>query len=421
MEKKKLIVVGAGGRGAGYAAYVKHHPEHAEIVAVADPRDYYRNHIGDEHNIPEERRFRYWQDIAALPRFADAVLICTQDAMHEAPAVAFADLGYHILLEKPMAPTAEACRHIVEAVKRNRVIFGVCHVLLYTPYTQKIRSLIDAGVIGDVVSIQHLEPVGSWHQAHSYVRGNSRNEKESSFMLLAKSCHDLDWIRYIMNERCLAAQSFGSLYEFKADRKPAGAADRCTDCPPEIETKCPYSAIKIYIRDRVRKGKLLWPANVLTPVVTEENVMNHLRNDRFGRCVYACDNDVVDHQTVNLLFARGKTADMTMTAFCNDSGRQTRIFGTRGCIRTDGTKIFLTDFLTDQTTEIDLNIYNDNGILSGHGGGDSGLMKSFIETLVDPAHPTLLSGPDETLESHLMVFAAERSRRENRIVNVADV
>ena len=167
-------------------------------MGVAEPRDFYRQRLAEDHDIPAENVFSDWRQAAARPPFADAVVLATQDALHVEPAVALAERGYHLLLEKPMAPDAAGCRQIYRAVKRARVILAVCHVLRYTAYTQKVKALIEAGTIGDIVNIQRLEPVGYWHQAHSFVRGNWRNEAQSSSMLLAKSCHDIDWLRYIM-------------------------------------------------------------------------------------------------------------------------------------------------------------------------------------------------------------------------------
>lgn len=414
-EPVKLLVIGAGSRGYGYSKFAAEYPERAKIVGVADPLDVKRNRIGNEHNLPEEFRFHTWQEAAKLPRFADAVLICTQDAMHEEPAIAFAELGYHILLEKPIAPTAQACRNIVNAVKNAGVMFAVCHVLRYTAYTRKLKEIIASGAIGDIVTIQHLEPVGYWHQAHSFVRGNWRNEEESSFMLLAKCCHDLDWLHYIMGVPCKQVQSFGTLKFFRKENQPAGAADRCLDCPAEIENKCPYSAKKIYFKDRFDKGHTSWPTNVLTPNVTEETLTEALKTGPYGRCVFSCDNDVVDNQVVNFLFEGDRTCSMTMTAFNGHSGRLTRIFGTKGSIDTDSQTIHLFDFLTDTVTDIDTNAVNDGGILSGHGGGDSGLIDSFIRAIAENNSKYILSGVDETLDSHLMVFAAEASRRSGRV------
>ena len=417
-EPVKLIVLGCGSRGNAYASFAVKYPERAQIVAVADPREFYRNRIGDRCQVPEEHRYQSWTEIAALPKFADAVLICMQDAMHTEPAIAFARMGYHILLEKPMAPTAEECRKIVKAVKEANVIFAVCHVLRYTAFSRLLKKTLDAGTIGDLVSIQHLEPVRHWHQAHSFVRGNWRNEKESSFMLLAKCCHDLDWIRYMMNVPCEKIQSFGSLKHFTRANQPVGAADRCTDCPAGIEVNCPYSALQIYLRDRVYKGNCNWPTAVLTSDVTPEGVLKALREGPYGRCVYCCDNDVVDNQVVNFSFAGDRTGQMVMTAFCDEDGRQTRIFGTRGAIQADSRIIHVTDFLTGRKYDLDSGIIDDGSILSGHGGGDFGVMDAFVRALETGDRSFILSGVDETLESHLMVFAAEESRRTGKVIDI---
>jgi predicted dehydrogenase len=234
-------------------------------------------------------------------------------------------------------------------------------------------------------------------------------------MLLAKSCHDIDWIRHIMGVKCKSVSSFGSLKHFRKEEKPEGAADRCLDC--KIEAECPYSAKKIYIKDRLEKGDSQWPVNVLTPDPTLEGVEKALREGPYGRCVYECDNDVVDHQVVNMLFEGNKTASFTMTAFSKSGHRITRIFGTKGEIYGDGSKINHYDFLTDKTEEIQTNA-SDSSILGGHGGGDYGIMDSFVSALSEDDASKIISGPDETLESHLIVFAAEESRKQNKLVNL---
>ena len=415
MNPVRLLIVGAGGRGSGYATFAEACPDKARVVGVAEPRGHYRDAMATKHSIPSDCVFKDWRDAAARERFADAVLICTQDAMHLEPSIAFARKGYHILLEKPMAPDEASCRRIVEAAKAAGVIFAVCHVMRYTKYTVALKRIVDEGRIGQIVSMQHLEPVGYWHQAHSFVRGNWRNEAQSSPMLLAKSCHDLDWIRHIMNRRCVQVQSFGNLRHFRKSEQPAGAADRCLDCG--VEKSCPYSAVKIYLRDRLAKDNKGWPVDVLTPVPTVESVTEALRSGPYGRCVYACDNDVVDHQVVNMLFEDGASASFTMTAFSMHAGRMTRLFGTRGVIEGDGSVIKIGDYLTDSWETLDTNA-TDASILGGHGGGDLGLMGSFVEALASNDPSKILSGPDETLESHQMVFAAERSRKSGAVVKM---
>jgi len=411
----KLVVIGAGSRGNTYSTFATNFPDRAQVVAVVDPDADKRNRLADKCGVPAENRYNSWEEFVQLPKMADAVLICTQDAMHEGPAVACAKCGYDILLEKPMAPTEESCKRIVAAVKEAGVIFAVCHVLRYTKYTRMVKQLIESGRIGDIISIQHLEPLGYWHQAHSFVRGKWRNEAESSFMLLAKSCHDVDWLRGIMDRKCKKIQSFGSLRHFKASEKPAGAADRCVDCPAAIESRCPYSALKIYFRDRFDCGQKLWPVNVLTADVTEDNLMEALKTGPYGRCVYACDNDVVDTQTVNMLFEDDTTVSMTMTAFDFHSARKSRIFGTRGQVETDSRIIKIREFANETEEIIDTETVNDGGILSGHGGGDFGLMEAFVKAVAEQNSKYILSGTDETLESHLMVFAAEKSRRNGTV------
>jgi predicted dehydrogenase len=413
-----LAIIGAGARGTGYAVFAQRFPEKVKIAAVAEPNEQRRNYMAKLYNIPAEFCFNGYEEFCQHPKMCDAVAICTQDNLHEAPAIACANLKYDILLEKPMAPTAQACKRIADAVKANGATLAVCHVLRYTAFTRILKDILKSGEIGDIISLQHLEPVGYWHQAHSYVRGNWRNEAESSNMLLAKSCHDVDWINDIIGKKCNMIQSFGTLRHFRKSEQPAGAADRCINCPKEIESSCPFSAYKIYFRDRFSRGERGWPTNVLVSPTTGESLANALAEGPYGRCVYACDNDVVDHQVVNMSFEDGTTASMTMTAFTMHGGRKTRIFGTRGEIDTDSQLIHIHNFLTDTHRTVDTNTVNDGGIASGHGGGDFGVMEAFVSAVSSGDRNAIVSGVDATLNSHLMVFAAEESRRENKVVKM---
>jgi predicted dehydrogenase len=410
-----VLIIGGGSRGSTYAAYAQAHPDRMRVVGVAEPRDFYRERLADTYDLPNDNVFRDWHEAAARPRFADAVIVATQDAMHADPAVAFASQGYAMLLEKPMAPNEEDCQRIVQAAKDNHILFGVCHVLRYTAYTQALKKIVDSGAIGDVVSIQHLEPVGYWHMAHSFVRGNWRNEQESSPMLLAKSCHDLDWISYIMGDDCRSVSSFGSLKHFRRDQQPAGASERCLDCA--VEANCPYSAKKIYL-GMLAHGRTGWPVNVVDPEPTVETLTAALRSGPYGRCVYACDNDVVDNQVVNMQFAGGGTAVFTMIGFTHLGHRKTRVFGTRGELSGDGETISHLDFLTDETRTIDTRLPDEETPLGGHGGGDYGVMQAFISAVEKDDASLILSGPDESLLTHRMVFAAERARLGHRVVDL---
>ena len=222
MAPVSVMVIGAGQRGAGYAGWVRRHPDRASVVAVAEPGGARRARLAAEHGIAAGNAAADWRQLAERGRLADAVLICTQDRMHAEPAEVFAALGYHILLEKPMAPDEAACRRIVAAVEKAGVMLAVGHVMRYTPYTRAVKEIVDSGQLGDIMSVQHLEPVGFWHQAHSYVRGNWRRGDLAAPMLMTKSCHDLDWLQYILGRAPLRVSSFGSLAHFTAGRPPGG-------------------------------------------------------------------------------------------------------------------------------------------------------------------------------------------------------
>ncbi|MET4694802.1 Gfo/Idh/MocA family protein [Endozoicomonas lisbonensis] len=430
MEPVTMVIVGAGSRGRAYARYALDHPEQLKIVAVAEPREEYRAYLAEQHNIRPDRVYRDWRALAECEKLADTAGICTQDEMHKEPAVALAEKGYHLLLEKPMAPDPDSCRAIVEAVKTHKVMLSVCHLLRYTVYTMRLKNLLDSGVIGDVCSIQHLEPVGYWHQAHSFVRGNWANEAASAPMLMTKACHDLDWLRYLAGKPCQQISSFGRLSHFRKEQKPEGSSDRCLDC--RLSETCPYSAQNIYLCNvyQPRGGentqeKLFtegsvnqWPWDVLTPEPSYETIIEALRTGPYGRCVYACDNDVVDHQVVNMQFEGGMTASFTMTAFTPMTNRKTSVFGSRGMIEGDGRKLYRYDFLSRTETVYDTHAFVDSSAAGGHAGGDQAVMKAFIAAVASNDASHILSGPDETLESHQMVFAAERARRENRVISL---
>ncbi len=415
MKAVNLAIVGCGARGRTYATFAKEFPQRAKIVAIAEPQDEIRERTAKTHNVTKEKVFTDWKSFFAKEKMADAVIIATQDNDHVGPALAAFEKGYDVLLEKPMAPTLAECETIVEAADKAGVIFAVCHVLRYTNFTCKIKELIDKGAIGEVVSVQRLEPVGFWHQAHSYVRGNWRREDESSFMLLAKSCHDLDWLRHIVASPCKSLSSFGSLKHFRKEEAPEGAGKSCLEC--SVEKECAYSAKKIYL-DNLKGLHRGWPVAVLHHEPTYTNIKKALHEGPYGRCVYHCDNDVVDHQVVACEFDKGQTATFTMTAFTSFRQRNTSIFGTKGEITGDGEKIELFDFLSRKSQEIKADPLPDTS-LTAHGGGDYGLMDSFVSAVAQRDQSLILSGSTESLETHAMVFAAEKARRERRVVTLA--
>jgi predicted dehydrogenase len=409
-----LAVLGAGNRGNEHGDWVLANPGRARVVAVAEPRQVRRDRFAARHRIPAGAAVADWRELAARGRLADAVLVCTQDAMHVEPAVAFAELGCHVLLEKPMATTEAGCRRIVEVVERAGVLLAVCHVLRYTPYTALVKRVVDAGRLGQVISVQHLEPVGFLHQAHSYVRGSWRNQGVATFMLMAKSCHDLDWLQYVVGRPIRRVASFGSLSWFRPEHRPAGAADRCLDCA--IEPGCPYSAVRFYSRALARGPG--WPLDAVVDHPTEADLQAALRHGPYGRCVWACDNDVVDHQVVAMEFDGGLTGTFTMTGFNAGGMRRTRLFGSDGELEGDGETVQVHDFRTHTTEVLPVHPPGDPTAAGGHGGGDHGLIDAFTRAVATRDASPILTGPRESLSAHLAVFAAERARLEGTVATV---
>lgn len=409
-----LAVVGAGARGSAYAEYAANWPERVRIVAVADAHPVMRNRFAARHALGDHQVFADWRDLAARGRVADAVVVATLDAEHLAPTTAFAEQGYDILLEKPIAPTEAESVAIGEVGARTGATIAVCHVMRYTPYTRKVIELLPE--IGEIVSVEHLEPIGAYHFAHSFVRGNWRRTDEASFALLAKSCHDIDWLAYVVGRKVTRTSSFGGLFHFRAENRPPQATARCLDCP--LQNSCAYSATTLY-RDGLRNGgtKQYFTKVVTAGELTEDAVTRALAEGPYGRCVYASDNDVADHQVVGLEFEGGVTASFTMTAFTPLQNRHTKIFGTRGQLQGDGRFVHIYDFRTERTTTIDTSP-NGSSAAEGHAGGDENLIRSFVDALHQGRPELILSGIAESVDSHRVVFAAERARLTGTVVSL---
>ena len=411
MEKPVTFAIcGCGNRGLGaYAAYQNLHPERMKIVAGADSRPERLSMLRERFGVPEEMCFDSDEALLNHPRLADVMIIATQDRQHVDEAVRALDKGYHLLLEKPISPSLSQCRRLLEKAHEAKRAVVVCHVLRYTKFYGALEALLRQGKIGKLETIDAVEHVGYWHYAHSFIRGNWRRSDETSPMILAKCCHDMDILRWLAGEKCLKVQSFGALDYFRPENAPEGAALRCLDgCG--CKEACPYDAEKIYFtapHSGVRAVGKVWPSIVVTSDPTEENLLAALRAGPYGRCVFHCDNNVVDHQTVNLEFANNIHATFTMTAFTELCRRTIKVTGTLGEIEGDMEEntLFLRRF--GQPEEV---IRLDAGADQlGHGGGDSGLMEQLCE-LISGGGTEGLTGIDVSVESHVMALAAEASR-----------
>ena len=420
--KKKVIVIGCGSRGRAYTDIMKKElPDDFVVVAAAEPLPDRLRYVKEKHNIPDSLCFESWEPLLAMPKFADVVIIATMDRDHYAPAMAAIEKGYDLLLEKPVAPTPRECREIQKAAQDKGVFILVCHVLRFTRFFIALKEIIDSGEIGKVMNIQHIEAVGNIHQSHSFVRGNWGNSLKSSCMILQKTCHDMDILAWLIGKKCTEVHSYGSLSYFKRENAPEGSPEYCIDGCPEAET-CPYNAVKLYLEDKDNPYSG-WFRSVATPKVvpTDADVEHSLRTTQYGKCVFKCDNNVVDHQTVNLKFGDDVYVDFAMSAFTY-GGRAIRIMGTKGEIeaKMDGDKISIYSFETKKTRTYDFDTESSGEMITGgHGGGDSGIVFA-LRDLLDGKKWNSVCDIEESCDNHMISFAAEESRLTGKPVNIAE-
>lgn len=420
VKQLSLVLIGGGDRGSSYLKYLQQAPEKFRLAGIAEPVEEKREYLRKLYHVPQERCFSSYEALLSLPKFADVAMICTQDQMHFAPAMMAMKQSYDILMEKPISVSPEECCKMYRAAKEAGVKSVVCHVLRYTPFYKTIKQLILSGTIGEIMNINHTEGVGNVHMSHSYVRGNWRKTAESSPMLLAKCCHDTDLLQWLVGELCTKVQSMGSLSYFCGKNKPKGAPKRCLDGCPHKDT-CYYYAPALY---RIQTAEVQHfraiVANHFDP--SDEELDEILKTSPYGRCVYQCDNDVVDHQIVNLQFGADKFATLTMSGF-NKGGRVTTIMGTKGELRADMEKQTITfySFATRETTSVyQPKAEFDQTIAGGHGGGDMGIMEDLYDYLAYNKPSDSISDLEVSCMSHLICFAAEEARAKGVTIDMED-
>ncbi len=454
-KRLTAILIGAGNRGADtFGEYALENPESIKIIAVAEPQKARRAKIVRKHVIPEENIFESWEPLLDKEKFADVALIMTQDQMHYEPAIKAMNQGYDVLLEKPMATTLKECKSLADVSESTCKILHICHGLRYAPFFSIIKSIIESGKIGEVVNISLRENVSPFHYAHSYVRGHWHNREKSSPMILAKSCHDMDILFWLVGQKVQRLSSFGSQKYFGKDKIPEGAPDYCIQgCP--IEKTCLYNASRIYldiipllqigaksskglekfiVKSVLKFPKLTnlplfrkvknyseWPVSTISSDMSRDGKIKALNETNYGRCVYKMDeHSVVDHQVVNIEFENQTTATFTLHGFSNEEGRTLRVDGTRGTLigefLASGDNIVLFDHLTDKKT-----IVRKTGSLIGHGGGDVGIMETFLKSVKLKTNHDVMTNARASLESHLMAFAADIARLQKRVVEIEEL
>ena len=412
MENKIVTVsiIGLGGRGGeAYGRYIVQKKDKFKITHICDINHVRLKKYGDLFDVSQENRFDS-EEAFFEKKLSDVLFITTGDGLHIRMAKKALYRGYDIVMEKPISDKVEELQELAELAHKTGRRIMVCHVLRYTIMMRKLKEILNSGAIGKLVSVDHTENVVYWHEAHSFVRGNWRNRKVAAPMIMAKCCHDLDLIQDFVGSKCSSVASMGSLAYFKPEFKPEGAADRCVNC--KYVDSCTYSAKKIYIDMWENGGKPIntFPYNLITDAypTTREALLESITTGPYGRCVFACDNDVVDNQTVIMQFENGVTATLKMEAFVKNGGRDIRFFGTEGELElreAEGT-IALKKYFGEDTVWKLTDLTDD---LEGHGGGDRRMIDELYDIMTGK-NPEVATSIDESIESHYMALAAEESR-----------
>ena len=409
-----VIIAGAGGRGNAYGEFALEYPQELRVIGLAEPDKIRRERMAARHSIPPRMIFNDWQSLLASPeKKAAAVMNCTMDRSHYESTMKMLDWGYDVLLEKPMSPIPHENLRLAQKAEETGRHLQVCHVLRYTPFWQTLRAVVHSGKLGRIISVTHRENLIYYHMAHSFVRGNWRSEATSGPMILSKCCHDFDVLLWILGQEVVYLNSFGSLTHFRPEYAPAGATQRCTDGCPAAET-CKYEATKLYARDG--DG---WPQNAVSYIPTQAARLQALKTGWYGRCVYYCDNDGVDHQTVNMELEDGATVTLIMNGQGDEECRTMRWDGAKatlyGKFSSKGHQIRVHHHLNGEVEDVPV---IDRGN-SGHGGGDFGIVRSFLNTVRGQPDDSATTAR-ESLESHLLAFAAEESRRRKTVIRMAE-
>ena len=401
-----IVAIGAGNRTNKYLEYVRRNPDKARLIGVVELNDLRRQKVAVEFGLDASCCYTDYRDFFRSPLKADAVMICTPENKHFEPAMLAIETGYHVLLEKPIAQTLEECMAIGEAARRKNVIVSVCHVLRYHPYFIKLKELACSGELGNIISINHCTSVGVDRATHSFVRGLWSREADTNPMLISKCCHDIDFLLWLTKTRCRKITSFGSLRWFRSKNAPEGSAERCVDC--KVEAQCPFSAVDLY---RVRRD---WISNFDIPQgkTIDQVIEDELREGKYGRCIYHCDNDVVDHQIVSMEMDSEVTINFSMDLFTLKDHRKTHICLTEGEIDGNETLLRVRRFRGGAETVYDFSNLSHQPF---HAGADLDIVADFIDA-IHSEEKYLRTSIDLSVESHRICFEAERSRKEQRMV-----
>jgi predicted dehydrogenase len=409
------VLVGAGNRGRyTYGGYARRRPDRLRIVAVAEPIDERREALARDLGLDAGGLFADWEPLFSGPRRAQVAIVATGDTAHVGPGLAALERGYHVLLEKPMALDPADCVRLVLAAERRGRMLQIGHVLRYVPFYRKVHEILAGGALGQLVHLELKENVAFWHMTHSYVRGKFRNQRVAAPIVLAKTCHDLDLIAWFVGSPARRVASQGELRHFRAECAPPGAPARCSDgCP--VQAECPHDAVRFYVDPEPQIARL-WPWTDVSADPSREARRRAVEAGPYGRCVYRCDNDVPDRQLVWLEFEDGTSASLSVHGHASRETRTLRATGSRGELRgvlQDG----ILELSRHGAFEVERHRFEGSAL--GHYGGDDLLLDHFTDVVARDAGGELVASGRLALESHLVGFAAEESRRSGRSLEMA--
>ena len=399
MRPVRAIILGYGIRGRAYASYADAFPCDFQVAGLADP-------VAEMPQGAGYPVWKDWRDALDSGTEADAVIISLPDRLHHQAALAALEKGYHILLEKPIGCSWKECEEIRDAQKRSRRLVLTGYVLHFSAYYKTLRDVIASGAIGELTSIHHLVAVGYGKASHAFCRGNWGREEDGTTMLVQKCTHDFDLIDWWTGtRRARRVSSFGSLVHWRPENAPAGSAARCIDCPPSVRAACPFDAVRLYRDESALRYHFADRSDAAMDAV--------VASSPYGRCVYRCGNDAVDHQTVLMEYDGGLTISLEMESYSKTRRRITHFYGTRGEIIADGEdSIDVRPFVGENRI-----VAPDLGCGGAHGGGDREIMTQFVRLIRSASQDRYPKMMEWTLESHRLAFLAEESRRSGKTMD----
>lgn len=428
MKKISCVILGYGDRSSRYADYAKQVPEELEVVGVIDINELKRRQCKEAFGLQDNQVFESLEVFLDADVACDVVINGTMDQMHYETTMLLLEKGYDILLEKPVTSNPKELLAIEKKAKEKGCKVVVCHVLRYTPFYSKIKSIIDSGRIGKIVNMQLNEHVWYGHFVNSFVRGKWRSEKEcGSGLLLAKCCHDTDLMCWLNNATMPeSVSSFGSKSFFTETNAPEGATNYCYECKNQKE--CMFNAEKFQIEKDFIPFYTWQGINKPLDEITLEEKREFLKKDIYGQCVFKTDMDIVDRQCVSVQFTNGSIGTLNLVGVASKAGRHIHIVCEYGEIvgYIEDNKILVRVFDKDKVWYdeewIDFDAENSMGdednSVGGHYGGDYYIMKDLVRFL--NGEPTSVSTTviEDSVNSHLICYAAEKARKEKVVVDL---